>query len=234
VFNILSLFYYEFRRNLRGFFFNEDFFSVIFLVFLNSEVFFSGDFFFDFLLFLLNVSVHEEIGEFIELSFLEFSLKGKNFSGEEPVDHGKRLLGSVIARNGAVDIRQVVVGVAKGNDGDVNIGALHKGVVIDSGVGEDEKSGLNEFFGVLIGEHTGSPSSGDAAALGIFREFVHGSLSIESSGNSNDGAGVGDGSNNSSSSLDLLVLLLDIEHVNTAGLFVPDVFGHLLGAVLST
>jgi hypothetical protein len=29
-------------------------------------------------------------------------------------------------------------------------------------------------------------------------------------------------------------LLLDIEHVNTTGLFVPDVFGHLLGAVLST
>jgi len=168
------------------------------------------------------------------LSFFEFSLKGKNFSSKEPVDHGKGLLGSVIARNGAVNIGQVVVGVAKSNNGDVHIWALHKGVVINSGVGEDEESGLNELFGVLIGKHTGSPSSGDTAALGIFWEFVDGSLSVESSRDSNDGAGVGDGSNDSSSSLDLLVLLLDIEHVNTTGLFVPDVFGHLLGAVLST
>jgi len=168
MFNNLSLFYYEFLRILGGFFINEVLFSFVFLVIFNSEVFFSGDFFFDFLFLLFDVSVHEQVGELIELSVLEFTLEGKNFSGDEPVDHGKGLLGSVIAGNGAVNIGQVVVGVAKSNDGDVNVGALDEGVVIDSGVGEDEKSGLNEFLGVLIGKHTGSPSSGDTAALGIF------------------------------------------------------------------
>jgi len=221
-------------ENLGGFLFNEVLFSFIFLVILNSEVFLLSGFLFNFLFLLFDVSVHEEIGELIELSVFEFSLEGEDLSGEEPVDHGEGLLRSVIARDGAVDIAQVVVSVAEGNNGDVNIRALDKGVVIDSGIGEDEESGLDEFLGVLIGKHTGSPSSGDTDALGIFGEFVDGSLSVESAGDGDDGGGVRDGSNYSSSSLDLLILLLDVEHVNTRGLFVPDVFSHLFGAVLSS
>jgi len=210
------------------------FFTFVFLVFFNSEVFLSGGFFFGLLLLLFDVSVHEEVGELVELTLLEFALEAEDLTGEKPVDHGKGFLGSIIAGDSAVDIGEVVVGVAKGNDGDVHIGALNEGVVIDSRVGEDEESGLNEFLGVLIGKHTGSPSSGDAHALGVLGEFIDGSLSVESATDGDDGAGVGDGSDDSSSGLNLLVHLLDIEHMNATGLLVPHVFGHLFGAVLSS
>jgi hypothetical protein len=220
---------------LSSFFFKEVFFAFVFLAFIfDSEVFSCDVFFFDFLFLLLDVPVHEEVGEFVELAFFEFSLEGEDFAGEEPVDHGEGLLASVVAGDGAVDVGEVVIGVAEGDDGDVHVGTLDEGVVVDSGVGEDEESGLDELLGVLIGEHSGSPSAGHGHGPGVFGEFIDGSLSVESAGDGDDRAGVGDGCDDSGRNLDLLPLLLDVEHVHAACLFLPDVLVHLLGAAFSS
>lgn len=61
------------------------------------------------------------------------------------------MLGLVVGGDGNVDELQGSVGVAEGNDGDVDESRLSDGLVVDSGVGDDDDPGLLERSGDVVG-----------------------------------------------------------------------------------
>lgn len=66
-----------------------------------------------------------------------------------------RVSGLVVARDGNVNKLQRSVSVTKGNDGDVDVGGLPDGLVVDTGVSDDDETGLLEGSGDVVGEGSG-------------------------------------------------------------------------------
>mgnify|MGYP007026938137 CR=1 FL=1 len=98
-----------------------------------------------FLLVFGKLSEHEEIDNFGPFGVsLNGSSEHEDFSGEEPEDHSDGLSASVVAGNDDVASRKRRVGVSKADDGNVHVGSLLDGLVIGGGIGNDDKSRLNE------------------------------------------------------------------------------------------
>ena len=66
----------------------------------------------------------------------------------------------VVAWNGDIHISEGCVGVAQGNGGDVDVGRLSQGLMVSTGVGDDQKAGLPEGSLNLIGEGTRGEAAG--------------------------------------------------------------------------
>lgn len=65
----------------------------------------------------------------------------------------------VVTGDGNVDVSQGRVGVAQGDGGDVDVGGLGQGLVIGTGVGDDQKTRLPEGGLDLIGEGPGGEAT---------------------------------------------------------------------------
>ena len=73
----------------------------------------------------------------------------------------------VVAGDGDVHELGGGVHVAEGDDGDVGVASLGDGLVVSSGVRDDEEPGLTEGSLDLIGEGSRSESSSNWAAVDI-------------------------------------------------------------------
>lgn len=59
------------------------------------------------------------------------------------------MLGLVVGGDGNIDVVEGRVGITEGDNGDVDVGSLSDSLVINSGVGDDDQTGLLEGSGDL-------------------------------------------------------------------------------------
>lgn len=110
----------------------------------------------------------------------------------------------VVGRDGNIDILGGRVGVAEGNNGDVDVGSLLDGLGIGAGIGDNDQAGLLERAGDVVGERTGGEATGDGLGTGVGGELQDGTLAI---GTSTDDANIGrvvNGGDDTGSENDLL------------------------------
>lgn len=114
----------------------------------------------------------------------------------------------VVGGDGNVDELGGGVGVAEGNDGDVDVGSLLDGLGVGTGVGDDDQTGLLERTGDVVGEGTGGEATGDGLGTGVGGELEDGTLSVGTGGDDTDVGGVVDGGDDAGSEDDLLPVCL--------------------------
>ncbi len=126
------------------------------------------------------------------------------------------------------------MGVAEGNDWDVDVRRLFDGLVVGVWVGDDDESWLLELSGLIVGEGSWSPFGlvGDAGS-GELGELDDGSLSSGFGRDSQNILGIWDGSNDSGSQEDFVVDLGDIKVDVSRLANVSQVSSHMSGVVLT-
>lgn len=174
---------------------------------------------------LFGISVEVEIGHDgpLGVSILKGTSESQNLSRDHPPHKTDGVSALVVAGNGNVDKLDGRVGVNQSNDGDVDVRSLLDGLVVGSGIGDNQKSGLLERSGDVVGERTGGESAGNGGGATVVGELENGSLSVGSGGDGNDIGGVGDGGDDSGSQLDLLPGLANVDDVDTVGSLLENV-----------
>ena len=142
------------------------------------------------------------------------SSDSEGLSGEHPPDESDGVLGLVVGRDGNVDELEGRVGVAEGDDGDVDERRLSDRLVVHSGVGDDDHSGLLERSGDVVGEVSGGESAGDGLGAGGGRELEDSSVSVRSGRDDADIVGVVDRGEDSGGEHNLLPGLSDVDQVD--------------------
>ena len=187
------------------------------------------------LLKLLEVSVEEEIDR--DLPWLladDGTTHAVDLAGKKPVHKANGKLGLVVARDGAIDVLKRRVGVTQADDGDTNVGSLLDGLGVNAGISDDEKTGLSELLGHLIGESTRGEASGDALRTSVLGELKDSTLTERTAGDGDNVGRVLDGSDDTGSEHKLLPGLAEVEDVETVGAVLPDVVLHLCLGVVGT
>ena len=120
--------------------------SGTFLTSLSSLAFLSrGSLSGNFLLLVIELSVHEEVNHDIPISVSgDLTSEIEDFSAEEPEHESDALAALVVCGDGNIDEVKGRVGVSKGNGGNVHVRALNQGLVVGAGVAHDDEAGLEE------------------------------------------------------------------------------------------
>lgn len=140
--------------------------------------------------------------------------ESEDLSAEEPPEETNGLDRLVVAWDGNVDVTERSVGVAEGDDGDVGVGSLTDGLVVDSWVSDNNDSGLLEGSDDLVSEGTGGESSGNGSCAGVGGELEDGSVTESSSGDDDDLGEVLDGCDDSGCEDELGPSLTNVQEVN--------------------
>jgi len=183
----------------------------------------------------VGVTVEEEIdGDLPGDGALDFTAEAEDFTAEEPVHHTDGVATTVVAGDGDVDVLEGSVGVAEGDDGDVNLGGFSDGLVVSAGVGDDEEAGLLELGLDLVGEGTGDEAASRELSSGVLGELEDGALTEEADGAGDDVLRVFDGGDDTGGEDELFPSHVEVDDVDTflgAGV---DVLVHVVGDVLGT
>lgn len=128
--------------------------------------------------------------------------------------------------------------MAEGDGGNVDVRRFSNGLVVSSGISQNQEAGLNESSLLdLIGEGSGSESSRQGGGSGETSEFEGSSLTIRTSRDHTDISGIFDGSNDSSCESQFFPGLLEVNDVVSIGSSFPHVAGHggleVLGAQMN-
>lgn len=110
----------------------------------------------------------------------------------------------VVGGDGNVDVLGRGVGVAEGDDGDVDVGSLLDGLGVGARVGDNDQTGLLEGTGDVVGEGTGGKTTGDGLGAGVGGELEDGTLTVGTGGDDTDVGGVVDGGDDTGSQDNLL------------------------------
>jgi hypothetical protein len=110
----------------------------------------------------------------------------------------------VVGGDGNIDVLGGRVGIAKGNDGDVDVRGLLDGLGIGAGVGDDDQTGLLERTGDVVGEGTGGEATGNGLSTGVGGELQDGPLTVGTSGDDADIGRVVNGGNDAGGKDNLL------------------------------
>merc|ERR1711957_576984 len=185
----------------------------------------------------IGVTVHEKIDKDLpRLVTGELSLDLLDLTGEEPDGVGEGVDGFVVGGNGNINPVHWGVGITESDNGDVHVRRLVKGLVVESGIGDDHETGLLEFLGVLIGKGTGNPLSTEVVGMGVGGELQDGTLGVWSAGDDEDILGVLglDGSDDSGGDHEFLPGLGEVDVENTFLVASEDVTFHHLGAIVGS
>lgn len=174
---------------------------------------------------LFGISVEVEIGHDgpLGVSVLKGATETQNLSGDHPPHKTDGVSALVVAGDGDVNKLDGGVGVTESNDGDVDVGGLLDGLVVGSGIGDDQQTGLLERSGDVVGERSGGESAGNGGGATVVGELEHGSLAVGSGRDGHDIGGVGHGGDDSGGKLDLLPGLSDVDDVDTVGSLLENV-----------
>lgn len=167
------------------------------------------------LLNLFRVSVEEQVGKGLPVSSGDGSLQSENLSAEEVPHQTDGLSGLVVGGDGNIDKLERSVGVTESNDGNVDVGSLSDSLVVDSGVGDNNHSGLLERSSNVVGEVTGGESTSNGLSTSESGKLEDGSVTVRSSRDDGNVVGVLDGSEDSGSEDDLLPGLAEVKDVDT-------------------
>jgi hypothetical protein len=121
----------------------------------------------------------------------------------------------VVGGDGNIDVVEGRVGIADGDNGDVDVRSLTDGLVVDTGVGDDDQTGLLERLGDVVGEVTGSETSSDGLSSSVGSELEDGTVTVRTSRDDANIVGVLDGSDDTGGEDDLLPGLSNVDNVDT-------------------
>lgn len=110
----------------------------------------------------------------------------------------------VVGRDGNVDVLGGGVGVAEGNDGDVDVAGLLDSLGVGARVGDDDQAGLLERAGDVVGEATGGEASSDGGGTSVAGELEDGTLTVGTGRDDANVGGVLDGGDDTGSEDNLL------------------------------
>lgn len=128
----------------------------------------------------------------------------EDLTGKHPPDATNGVTTLVVGRDGNVDVLGGRVGVAKANDGDVDVGSLLDSLGVGAGVGDNNQAGLLERSGDVVGEGTGGESSSDGNGASVGGELQDGTLTIGTGGDDTDIGGVVNGGDDTGGQNNLL------------------------------
>ena len=138
------------------------------------------------------------------LAVKEGTAETEDLTGKEPPDGTNGVTTLVVGGDGNINVLGGGVGVAEGDDGDVDVAGLLDGLGVGARVGDDDQAGLLERTGDVVGEGTGGEATGDGRGTGVGGELKDGTLTV---GTGRDDANVGrvvDGDDDTGSEDDLL------------------------------
>ena len=92
----------------------------------------------------------------------------------------------VVGRDGDIDKFERGIGVTKSDDRNVNIGCFSYGLVINSRVCDDDKTGFPEQAGDVVGERTESKTTRDSLGACVGSVFQDGAVTVRACGYDTD------------------------------------------------
>lgn len=110
----------------------------------------------------------------------------------------------IVGRDGNVDKLGRRVGIAESEDWDVDVTGLLDSLRVGAGVRDDDKAGLLERTGNVVGEVTGSKATSNGDSTGVSGELQDSALTVGTSRDNTDVRGVIDRGNDASSKNNLL------------------------------
>ena len=103
----------------------------------------------------------------------------------------------VVCGNGYIDVLGWRVGIAKRNDGNVDIGSFLNSLGVGSGVGNDDETRLLEGASDVVGEVTRSETTGNSDSPSVSSELEDSSLTVGTGGDDTNIGRVVDGGDDS-------------------------------------
>lgn len=88
------------------------------------------------------------------------------------------MTGLVVGWDGNINELSWGVGIAKGDDWDVDVGSLLDGLGIGAWVGDDDEAWLLEGTGDVVGEVTWGEATGDGLSTGVVGELQDSALTV--------------------------------------------------------
>lgn len=168
------------------------------------------------LLDLFRISVKEHIDH--DIPAITWSgyraTKPQNLTGEHPPNETNRVLGLVVCRDGNINEFEGSICVTESNDGYVDIGRLTDGLVIHTGVGNNDKTRLLKRTSDVVSERTGGETTSDCLSTGVSGEFQDGTVTVRTSRNDTDIIRIFDSSDDTSSEDKFLPSLANVKNVN--------------------
>ena len=121
----------------------------------------------------------------------------------------------VVGGDSNIDELQGGIGVTESNDGDVDVGSLSDGLVVNTGVGNDNKTGLLERPGDIVGEATGGETTSDGLSTGVGGVLEDGTVTVGTSRDDTDIVGVLNSGNDTGGENELFPGLANVDEVDT-------------------
>lgn len=159
----------------------------------------------------LGITVEVQVDDDVPFGFTgsEGAAETEDFTGKQPPDETDGVTTLVVGGDGDVDEFGGRVGVAEGDDWDVNVAGLADGLAIGARVGDDNQAGFLEGAGDVVSEATGGETTGDGDGTGVSGELEDGTLTVGTSGDDANVGWVVDGCDDTGSEDDLLPAIFE-------------------------
>ena len=148
------------------------------------------------------VQIHHDIPR--GLAVIDGAAQAENLAGKHPPDTADSMATLVVRGDGNVDELGRRVGVAKGDDGDVDVASLLDSLGVGTRIRDDNQARLLERAGDVVGERTGGETTGNGLGACVRGKFEDGTLAIGTGRDDANVRGVVDGNDNPRSQNDLL------------------------------
>ena len=168
------------------------------------------------LLNLLRVAVEEHVDHDVPAvgGAGDGAAEAEDLTGKEPPHETDRVARLVVRGDRDVDELERGIGVAEGNDGDVDVGRLPDRLVVDAGVGHDDEAGLLERAGDVVREATGGETTSDGLGTSVGSVLEDGTVAVWAGGDDTDIVRVLDRGNDTGSENELLPSLANVDDVD--------------------
>ena len=139
-------------------------------------------------LFSFGVAVEVQIDHHVPLCLprRESASQTQHLAGQHPPDQPDRVATLVVRWNSNVDVFGWRVGVAEGNDGDVDVGRFFDGLGVGARIRDHDQARFLEGARDVVGEVAGSEATCDRGGSCMCGEFEHGSLAVRTAGDNSN------------------------------------------------
>lgn len=183
----------------------------------------------------LFLAVDEHVNHHIPLLVpADHTTKAEDLTAQKPPHQRNAVLALVVSGDSNIHELHGRVTAAHGDRRDVHVGSLNDGLVVQTGVGDDQEAGLNELLLDLVGEGTRGEAAGDGLRSGVLQhrsvpqklapsetnssylsELEHSTLAPGAGADHAHVGGVVHSSDRASSQHELLPRLVEVDDVET-------------------
>ena len=125
------------------------------------------------------------------------------------------MLGFIVCRDGNVDEFEGCIRITESDDRNIDVRRLTDRLVVDTGVSDNNESGLLERASDVVGKATGSETTSNGLGAGVSSVLQDCTLAIGTSGNDTDVIRVLNGSNDSCCKNKFFPGLANVDNVDT-------------------